>query len=138
MRQGLTSHSSLARAELGDDKKRARAARFGLPVRAAPEKAAHFHSRPDTLRATQDVVAEQQRKEARAARYVTSVCHVCAQRTPDLLCAPRFGEAAVAAAEKALAGAKREAPAPVVVDPEFEAKKAKRAERFGSLPEAAK
>jgi hypothetical protein len=50
----------------------------------------------------------------------------------------RFGEAAVAAVEKALAGgAKREA-APVVVDPEFEAKKAKRAERFGAAPEAAK
>lgn len=29
-------HGRHTRAELGDDKKRARAARFGLPVRAAP------------------------------------------------------------------------------------------------------
>ena len=36
-----------------------------------------------------------------------------------------------------MAGIKREAPAaPVVVDPEFEAKKAKRAERFGNAAPA--
>ena len=88
---------------------------------------------------TQDVVAEQERKEARAARCVAPACHVRLHAT--LTCPlPRcsFGEAAVAAAEKALAGAKREAPAPVVVDPEFEKKKQARLERFGGSPEAAK
>lgn len=57
---------------------------------------------------------------------------MCVSHSP---CCPRIHSFGVV--EQALAGIKREAPAaPVVVDPEFEAKKAKRAERFGNAAPA--